>query len=281
MAIDPKMKAKLDKFNKNFAKEKKRADELGGFAEIPDGKYLARVSSCDIKNSNAGEMHLVFQLEVLESAEDEALVGAKASKWCNIEKEDGSAYLIRDLRRFGIELEDLTQLPEVAKMIDEQKPEVKISLKTGNAGQFTYIDQVVSEMDAGDHAAAEDAEDEDEDSGEEEESEDDVDDEQEEGTSIEVGMKVTFIWKKEEMEGTVKEILEKENKVKVSSGGKVYPVALDAISLPEVEAEEEVEQEEEAEEEEEEAPAKKPAAKKAVPVKKAALAKKPAAKKRK
>ena len=160
MVLDPKMAAKLKNFNKNFAKEKKRADELGGFAEIPDGKYLAKVAACDIKNSNAGEMHLVFQFEIMESAEDESLVGAKASKWCNIEKEDGSAYLIRDLRRFGIELEDLTQLPEVAKMIDDQKPEVKISLKTGNAGQFTYIDQVISEMDAGDHAAAEDAEDE-------------------------------------------------------------------------------------------------------------------------
>lgn len=284
MGIDPKMAAKLKNFNKNFAKEKKRADELGGFAENPDGKYLAKVTNCDIKNSNAGEMHFVFQFEILESAEDESLVGAKASKWANVEKEDGMAYLIRDLRKFGIELEDLTQLPEAAKMIDDQKPEVKISLKTGNAGQFTYIDTVISEMDAGDHTPNDEEEgDENEDEVGDEGNESEETEETDEGTSVEIGMKVGFIWKKEKMEGIIKEILEKENKVKVSSGGKIYPVALDAISLPEVEVEEETEEEEEeVEEEEEQVPViKKAPPKKVAPANKAAPAKKTAAKKRK
>ena len=169
MAIDSKILAKLKNFNKNFAKQKKRADELGGFTEIPDGKYRAKVASCDLRNSNAGEAHLVFIFEITDSAEDDSLIGSKASKWCNIEKEDGIPYLIKDLRKFGVELEDLEQLPEIAELINNQKPELKISLKTGSSGQFSYIDQVTSEIDAGDHATTGEEDDSDEESEEDSE----------------------------------------------------------------------------------------------------------------
>lgn len=288
MGLDPKMAAKLKNFNKNFAKEKKRADELGGFAEIPDGKYLAKVSGCEIKNSNAGEMHLVFQFKIMESAEDESLVGAKASKWCNIEKEDGGAYLIRDLRRFGIELEDLTQLPEVAKMLDEQKPEVKISLKTGNSGQFTYIDTVISEIDAGEHAASEEAEDEDDSSDEsDDESDDDEGEEEgEEGIALEVGTKVKFTTKKgEDVDGEIVTMDEKAGTVDIKAGTKSFKgIAVDRLSIPEDEDsddESDDDEEDEGEEEEVKPVAKKSTAKKAASAKKVAPARKSTTKKRK
>jgi len=256
MGIDASMKAKLAKFNKNFSKEKKRADELGGFAEIPDGKYLAKVTSCEIKNSNAGEMHLVFIFEITESAEDESLVGAKASKWCNVEREDGPAYLIRDLRKFGIDLDDLEQLPEVAKLIDDQKPEVKISLKTGNSGQFTYLDTVISEIDAGDKAMSDDNEsddDEDEDSEEEdEESEEEGEDEEEQeedDLELKVGVSVQFTSKKgEKVLGEITVVDEKKGTVDVKSGKTSFKgIAVDRLSIPEAE-----DQSDESEEEEEE-----------------------------
>lgn len=277
--IDAKMKAKLKNFNKNFSKERKRADELGGFAEIPDGKYLAKVSGCEIKNSNAGEMHMVFMFEILESAEDESLVGAKASKWCNVEKEDGPAYLIRDLRRFGIELDDLEQLPEVAKILDDQKPEVKISLKTGNSGQFTYIDQVISEIDAGDHASSGE-----EDGGEEEESAEDETGEEEgsEDVDLEVGTKVSFTSKKgEEILGEITAVDEKAGTVDIKAGTRAFKgITVDRLSIPEEESAEE-EGEEEGEEEEDPKPAKKAAVRKVAPVKKVAPAKSKAATKKK
>lgn len=290
MTIDAKMKAKLKNFSKNFAKEKKRADELGGFTEIPDGKYLAKVTSCELKNSNAGEMHLVFIFEITESAEDDSLVGAKASKWCNVEKEDGPAYLIRDLRRFGIELEDLEQLPEIAKLIDDQKPEVKITLKTGNSGQFSYIDQVISELDAGNNAVSKEQDEEEEDieEDEDEESSEDSEDveeaaeeESEENVQIEVGTVVSFTSKKgEEIVGEVIALNEKAGTVDIKSGTRSFKgITTDRLSLPENASEVEVEEEEE--EEEEKPVTKKKTAKKVEPVKKTSPAKKTATKKRK
>lgn len=292
--MDPKMKAKLKNFNKNFNKEKKRADELGGFSEIPDGKYLSKLTSCEMKNSNAGELHLVFQFEILESAEDESLVGAKCSKWCSLEKEDGPAYLIRDLRRFGIELEDLEQLPEIAELLNNQKPELKLTLKTGNSGQFTYIDSVISEIDAGDHAGAgedddddnddnDDSDDEDVDDSSDEEGEDEGEEETEEETEdveIEEGTTVSFTSKKgEEITGQVVLVNEKSGTVDIKSGTRSFKdIAVDRLSIPKSEEVEDIEDEEEEEEEEQEA---KPAAKKAVASKKPAPAKKQASKSKK
>lgn len=286
--LDAKMKAKLKNFNKNFNKEKKRADELGGFAEIPDGKYRAKVSSCELKNSNAGELHLVFIFEIIESPEDESLVGSKASKWCNVEKEDGPAYLIRDLRKFGIELEDLEQLPEIAKLIDNQKPEIKLNMKTGNSGQFSYIDQVISELDAGDHATSEDSEDEDEESEEDDDAaeaeetteEEEAEEEAEEDVQLEVGTTVVFNSKSgEKIEGQITSIDEKGGTVSIKAGTRSFKgIAVDRLSLPETtevnEEEEEVEEEEEEVKKPAKAAAKKPEVKKVAPAKKAAPAKK-------
>lgn len=294
---DKNIMAKLKAFNKNFSKEKKRADELGGFSEIPDGKYLAKVSSCELKESNAGELHLVFVFEIMESAEDESLVGSKVSKWCSLEREDGPAYLMRDLKRFGIEIEDLTQLKEVADLIDSQKPELKITLKDNGKGQFTYIDSVISEIDAGEMTADEeegDDDDEEEEGGadevdddadddDSEQEEDEGDDEAEEEVSLEKGMTVNFTWKGKTLQGTIKEIIERDGIVKVSADGKLHPVGIDAISIPEAEEEEaeEVEEDDEPTEEEEAPTPKKAAPAKAKPAaKKVAGKTKPVAKKK-
>lgn len=271
--------SRLAKFNKKFKENKKRADELGGFGEYPDGKYKSRLISCELKESSAGNLNMVFVFEIKEAA-DESLVGAKVSKWCDIEREDGLSYLIRDLRRFGIEIEDATDIEKVAALLDEQKPEVKITLKTGNSGQFTYIDKVLEEIEAGDFAT-EDDEDEEEDEGEEdsgeEESEEDEEAEEEgeeeeaeeeeaasDEVSIDVGSMVKFTSKAgKELTGKVTKILEDEEKAKVAVDGKIFTVEADRLSVVEDEEEEEEGDEEEVEEVKEKPKAKKSAPKKA------------------
>jgi hypothetical protein len=62
--------------------------------------------------------------------------------------------------------------------------------------------------------------------------EDDINPEE---VELAVGMKVAFLWKGETLEGTVREILENENKVKVKVGNKIYPVSGDVIELVEAE----------------------------------------------
>ena len=277
--MDNKMMEKLKKFNKNFAAQKSRADELGGFSEVPDGKYLCKVSDAQVKESNAGALHFVFQFEILESAEDESLVGVKVSKWAGIEGEDQIAYLIRDLRKFGIEMESIEDLGKIGDLLTKQQPELKVTLKSKDSGQFSYIDKVIGEVEAGDMGADEDSNDSDDDSAEDDSEEEESEEEKEatetDDVALEVGMEVSFTWKGEDMTGKIKEILEDEEKLKISSGGKIYPVKLADVTLPEAEETEEAEEEEE---EEEEKPVKKAAPKKVEPAKKAAPAPKAKAK---
>lgn len=281
--MDRKMMERLKTFNKNFSKQKERANELGGYSEVPDGKYLCKVSNAEVKESNAGALHFVFQFEILESAEDESIVGTKVSKWSGIESEDGMAYLIRDLRRFGLEAESAEDLGKIADLLNKEKPEVKITLKSKDSGQFCYIDKVISEIDAGELAANEDSED---DSEEEESEEEESEEAEGDDVDIEVGTTVTFTSKKgDEVTGEVVAIDDKAGTVDIKAGTKSFKgIAVDRLSIPEMEeeteeTEEEVEEEEETEEEEEMEVKVKPVATKVAPKKQEKqVAKKPAAK---
>ena len=273
--MDNKMLERLKKFNKNFAASKSKAEELGGFGDNPpDGKYLSRVSECSLKESNAGALHFVFQFEILESAEDESIIGTKVSKWSGIESEDGMAYLIRDLRRFGLEAESAEDLGKIADLLNKEKPEVKITLKSKDSGQFCYIDKVISEIDAGDMAADEDSEDD----SEEEEAEDESEETEGGEVDIEIGTTVTFTSKKgDEVTGEVVAIDDKAGTVDIKAGTKSFKgITVDRLSVPEMEETEDSEEEEEesedveVEEKEEEKPSKKAAPKKVEPKKTAA-----------
>lgn len=298
-------KSKLAKASKSFKTAKQRAKEEGGFPELPDGKYMSVLQSCELKDSAAGDSYLVMQFKI----SDGEFKGQVQSKWIRFESEDDQVWLIRDLERFGIQLEDLSELEEVAKLLNDSKAEVKISLKTKDSGQFMYVDKVMSEIDAGDFAAEEsndddegeeenDEEDEDEDPAiasddsdddeeesddEEDEAEEDEEEEEESDEAVKVGMEAAFEGKGgKEIKGKIIAILEETEEVKIKSGDKTYTVKAERLYIPEVD---EVEEEEEEEEESDEAvkPAKKAVAKKktaSAPAKKAVVKKKTAAKKR-
>ena len=170
---------KLKKFSKTARTAKKRAQEEGFGNQIDDGMYKAKITSCQMKESNAGELHMVFEFQIV-SGENK---GHKEQKWCKVESEDDQVWLGRDLARFGIELpDDLTQLVEIAEIINDSGAEVKIQLKTKDSGQFCYINRVLDEIDFGDAAEAteEDEEDEDEDEDDADDEEDADEDEDEE-----------------------------------------------------------------------------------------------------
>lgn len=266
-------KSKLKKFSKTVKTAKQRAATEGYGAELNDGVYKAKITSCELKESNAGEVHLVFNFEVV-SGDDK---GAKVSKWCKVETEDDQVWLERDLARFGIELpDDLSDLVDIAKAIDKAKPLVKIQLKSKDSGQFSYINRVLDEVDFGDAAEPteededddydEEEEEEDDDAEEDEDEEDDEDDEEEDGDEdedededeeeveededeeeeaeddddeeaemeIDVGMEVSFEGKKGAiMTGKIVKLMEDEGKVKIKVGTKTYTVAADELMLPE------------------------------------------------
>ena len=240
---------KLKKFEKTFKTAKKRAHEEGFGNDLPDGKYKARLESCTLAEAqSSGRLQVDFAFVIMAGE----LKGEKVHKYACVETEDDQVWFARDLKRFGIEApETADDLEEVVKLLNDAKPELTISIKTKDSGQFTYIDKVHSDIEAGD-LSEEDSDDEEEDDKEEDDEEDaeaeedeDSEEKEDDDTAVEIGMEVVFKSESgKDRKGKVIKILEKEESVKVKTEkGNTYTVKLEDISIPEV-AEEEEEQEE-------------------------------------
>ncbi len=288
---------KLKKFGKSFKTAKERAQEEGGFgSDLPDGRYMTDMVNCELGEAqSSGRLQVAFGFKV----NDGEYKGEMVRMYQAVETEDDQVWLARTLKRFGIKLDNLEELEDVVALLAEAQPEVKISLKTKDSGQFCYIDKLVSEIDAdqfaieegeeeeeeeeeadedeADEEESDEAEDSNEDEADEEEEEEEADedaDEEEAEADLEVGMDVAFTGKSgKEIAGKVLKILEKDGTVKVKSGDKTYTVPAEDLYIPETEEAEEEEADEE-EEEEVKKPAKKAVAKKAAPAAKKAVTKK-------
>ena len=300
-------KSILKKGNSAWKKAAKRAKEdTGGFVDIPDGRYTARLVSAKLGESNAGRAQIAFGWKI----EDGEYEGKTATNYQGIESEDNLFYLGRDLTRLGYELpDDLMDLPEILKDIEKTKPLGTIQLRTKGDFQNLYIRKIFDSMEEEDEDEGEEvdeteeetdeaeegdeteeesdeesddeeSDDADEESDEEESDEEESDEEEsdEESSDDEVelseGMRVIAETSKGREAGEVIEILEDEEKVRVKlDKGKVVKVGVDRIEVEPAEAKKK-------------APAKKaaapaPAKKKAAPApaKKTAPAKKGVAKK--
>lgn len=231
-------KSKLKKFDKAFKTAKTRAREEGGFGnEYPDGKYKARLESCTLGEAQSSGRLQVDMCFAITAGEYK---GERVHKYQSVETEDDMVWLNRDLKRFGLEgPESGDDLVEIVKLLDDSKPELIIALVTKDSGQFTYINKVTTEIEAGSFAA-EEGEEPSEESTEEEAVEEESSDE------ISEGDEVTFTSGGEELVGKVLEVVEDKARVK-TEGGKVFRVALDKL----VKVEEDPALEEEAAEEEE------------------------------
>jgi len=218
--------ARLAKFGKTFKTAKERAKEEGGFGnDLPDSKYKARLESCEINEAkSSGRLQVAFNFVVTAGEEK----GEKVGKYQSIETEDDQVWLARDLRRFGIDMPDNAEdLQEVVKLLDDSKPELVISLKTKDSGQFCYIDKVTSELDAGDFKAEDDGEGEPGDgkSGEDDNASED----------IEEGSEVTWKEDGDKFQGKVLSIDEDDKTavIKDEDGDKHKDVDLDDLTLVE------------------------------------------------
>lgn len=265
---------RLKKAGKTFKTAKQRAKEEGNFgAELPDGRYLTELESCELCEAQSdGHLQVAMIYKVIEGESK----GETIRKYLAVEGEDNQVWLHRELLRFGIQLDSLEELEKVVAILNKSKAEVKMVLKTKDSGQFSYVNKVTSEIDTGDFATdgedQEEQEEEDEEEGDESEltsdKSNDVEESEEEETdedegTIEVGMTVGFESKAGgEVVGEVKEILEKTEEVKVkTTAGKVFTIKAERLYVPEDSSQEE----EEEEAEEEEVPVKKAVVKKPAP----------------
>ena len=264
---------------KNWDAVKKEADSQGG--SVPDGRYRAKVESAELTESKTSGREQINLFSTIVEEGDYA--NQNIGVFLGLDEEKSLPWTIAALRRCGYKIEEPEDIVDVVESLNNDLPEITIRVKNG----FTNLEglfQKVGEDELGtsDDDRTSGTDDVEETSPDEDESVEEVVEEVEESVEdgdvkVDVGDEVNFEWKGETLTGTIKEINEAEGKLKISSGGKVYPVKAEAVSPIEEVVEEEgpVEEEEMVEEEPEEEPEvevkkKKPAPKKAPakPVKK-------------
>jgi hypothetical protein len=260
-SMTPELAAFLKAADSKWAEATKAAKENPGGSNIPDGRYLARLSSAEFRTDRSGKPGILWQYVVAAGKKE----GAKVTRWMNLDGERSLEFLATELARFGIDPESIkpTKLVSILARITKPKPYVEIKQvtnkgKDGKEYPNIYLQEVKDEaFDPEEEAAdyADSGEEDDADESEEEDEETSEDSEKDEyAVEIQVGMEVEYPWKGETFTGTIKEIDEENEKVKIrteTSPGKfaVRPVSVEDITVldaEETEGEEEDEEEEEA-----------------------------------
>ena len=175
-----------------------------------DGRYQATIKGATLGLSqSSSRLQVAWTYEFL----DGQYVGKTKMDWDGCDSLENQIWLGRKLAKLGYEVpEDISDLEPILAEIVKSRRVLTITLKTKGEFQKVYIDRVSEEST-------------------EEVSESELEAEAEEA-SLEVGMKVSFDFKEEKVEGEVIEILEQEEKVKVkTSQGKIFKLSPDALEL--------------------------------------------------
>ncbi len=238
-------------------KENKNSEPVE-FENVPDGRYDARIVSTDLKLSKNKEQMIQIGLIIIGDSEE-------AERTCNaflMLEGAGAPGGLGTIKKLGYEElpDEASDLAEIIEEIGASEKEVTIQVKGG----FSNIQAL---LDGDPHITSDDDEDAVEES-EEEETSDDAD-------AVDVGDDVNFTFKGQDMQGTIIEILEDEDKARIKSGGKIYPIKVENISKIEEETSEDAE---EVEEEPQEEPKQKPVSKKGANVAKKVIKAAPAKK---
>jgi len=276
--MDPKLKKKLDAAKKLWKTAKTAADaDRGGFTDIDDGRYLARLMKTEVTESkSSGRLQVAWTYKIVEGDFENEL----KMSFDGIETAQNLEFLARTMKRFGFTTlpDDLDEVVALLEELSKRKPLCRITLKTRGEFQNVYVDKVFDPDDEeevlADAEASEDESEEEESEEEEEETEEETEEEaeeeeaeeeteeeeeeEEEPVELSVGMKVSFETKGGRVSGTVVEILSKEDKVRVkASDGKILRVPIDGLEYDEGTTEED-DEEADVPEEPKKAKAKKP-----------------------
>ncbi len=231
---------------------------LSTYERLPDGKYVARVTSVEVGTSDSGRNQIKWGHTIAEGE----FRGEKVYAYDGLDHEDSLEWLSKKVLRFNVDPTeiDIENLQVELDALISDKPAFKIRLKTKKDSDYqdVYLDSIIEDYedpegeDEGEPepepekkpepkkpAAKPDKpakkkpepEPEPELEGLEEEIviEDDEDVVVEDELEIAVGMPVKFTWKGETLEGEIKEIDEEAAKCKVKVGKMVYPVKFDQL----------------------------------------------------
>jgi hypothetical protein len=246
-ALSKAFAARLKKSNSAWSGAKEKAKEQKGFAEIEDGRYVARLVNVKVAESNAGRLQSVWAFKI-EEGENE---GHEKLDFMGLESEQNLEFFARRVAQLGYEMpDDLSEIGDIFEDMNKSKPLCKIRIKTKGEYQNVYLDKVFGEgeEDADDSEGdddggapvkdedveeTDDAETETEEADEEEADEVEEDETEDDTAELTVGAKVTAETTKGDRDGTVLEIFPDEGKVRVKmdDDGKVLRIAIDKIAL--------------------------------------------------
>ncbi len=239
-----------------WKKARERANEGGSWENLPDGKYIAQLSTAELGNSEKGRFQCKMEYVVKEGEQ----AGQSIYKYMGLDKEESLDWMAKELVRLGVDATQLEaeELPAALEGLVKSKPTVRLKLRTKGEYQNCYIEKLVDsdETDGGDSEAAGEA-------GEAADENQDAVEAAEAGEPVEGETEVTFTIKGKEGQSVILKIDEAKGYM-VELDGKKYWVKAEACTVVEAasdEAEEVVEEAEEVEEVEEvveEKPAAKP-----------------------
>jgi hypothetical protein len=187
--------AALKKLQGTWKKAKKRVateERSTGFAEFPDGRYIAKLVHVGMGVSEAGRTQAIFQWKFIDGDYE----GQTKFDYQGMDSEDNLFYLGRRLEDFEYELpDDIAEIEAIFKELTKLKPVAKIRMRTkaGSDFQNVYVDKVfgedeepeLEEADEDEDAEEEEETDEAEESDEEESDEEESDEEEAEEESDE------------------------------------------------------------------------------------------------
>lgn len=104
-------------------------------SEIPDGKYMCRIESVELKESKSGKPMLTQELRII----DGKFSKRKLFRNSLLVTEENVKYLKKDLHTLGIHLDRLSDLPDhLSSLLDI---EVQVTVKTKGEYQNVWIDK--------------------------------------------------------------------------------------------------------------------------------------------
>lgn len=254
--ISQGIKRFLTQANKKWQEEASRAKEEGGFERLDDGRYIGQLIGAEFTESKGGRPMAVTSYKIVEGDS----TGETIKKFRTLDGDDDLKWFALEMTVFGYDCEEIHFdskkdddgfILNVLAALEEEKPVVKLRLSTKNDYQSVNVESLIEDYETEEEeeeappkktqksktevekpktaTKSKSSKKEVEEVEEVEEELEEELEELEEEVELEVGMQVKFKWLKETMEGTVREIIEADNKVKVKVGSKIYPVKMDDI----------------------------------------------------
>jgi ribosomal protein L12E/L44/L45/RPP1/RPP2 len=139
-------KARLRQMKSRFEEAR---SARSAFEDLPDGRYVSKITKAYLHESESGKMFAVFSFTVIEGEEK----GEVITDWNNLDHDVGLRIFCEKVKRLGSDLpDDPTEIENVLKEIAGDRPTVRLRLKTRKTdkGEFQgkNIERVLEDYDA-------------------------------------------------------------------------------------------------------------------------------------